>query len=282
LFRTLLQVHLSGILTFSIALLHSQKKTINIMFGSKKKSLSPADCYLDDISSMADGTEASIPPPPPPLGDRAQSFVRTRPAAEGLPREAYLIEESDSIEAQDISYWPSAWDSYFQSGTGYVFCSRRRRSCAALGLSIGMSNNQGEDRSNSLSAIHNAPDTGSAPTPAPTVCENRIVTDNTCYAPYTMMNIAFNNCDALGDDWVGIYQSPVTELEDLGNPLMWLWTCNSQELDDCEGVGTFADELPFGGGLPAGNYEAHLVRRNSGGPYASYTGSPSFSVSDSC
>lgn len=94
------------------------------------------------------------------------------------------------------------------------------------------------------------------------------------------IQLAFVNCDPTEDDWIGIYSAPaISDLSDLGIPIDWLWTCGTQ---DCAGE-VMVDALPFGDGLAAGTYEAHLVRRNSGGPYSSYVGTGfDFSVAETC
>jgi hypothetical protein len=97
------------------------------------------------------------------------------------------------------------------------------------------------------------------------------------------MFLGFRNCDAQHDDWIGIFNATDgLDMEELGKPDMWLWTCNSQVLEDCNDVGTFVDDLTFGGGLPEGVYQAHLVHRNSGGPYASYSASEVFDIMKDC
>jgi hypothetical protein len=127
-------------------------------------------------------------------------------------------------------------------------------------------------------------DEGPTETEADTECETRIATDRSCYAPMTEMFLGFSNCDAEHDDWIGIFTIDGLEMDDLGEPDMWLWTCNSQVLQDCNAVGTFVDDLTFGGGLPAGVYQAHLVHRNvnGGGPYASYAASEVFVIEEGC
>ena len=57
----------------------------------------------------------------------------------------------------------------------------------------------------------------------------------------------------------------------------WLWTCGSQ---NCRGE-VEVDTLRFPN-LQVGTYVAHLIRRNSGGPYSSYAASPTFQVQNMC
>lgn len=110
-------------------------------------------------------------------------------------------------------------------------------------------------------------------------CSSFIWSESSCYKPEINMHIFFENCNPFGDDWIGIYQvDPQADLNDLGDPLLWMWTCGSQ---NCRGE-VFMDTLIFGGGLQEGRYVAHLIRRNSGGPYASYAASPSFQVDGDC
>jgi hypothetical protein len=121
----------------------------------------------------------------------------------------------------------------------------------------------------------------SAPSSEPTiqVCTDMIQADLGCYSPQTTINIEFENCNPFEDDWIGIYQDDSQlDLNDLGDSLLWLWTCGSQS---CVGQ-VFVDTLPFDGNLEMGTYVAHLVRRNSGGPYSSYAASRPFDVASTC
>ena len=117
----------------------------------------------------------------------------------------------------------------------------------------------------------------STPTEAP--CRDRIQADLFCYSPDTTINISFENCEPELDDWIGIYPNDAgLDWENLGDPVMWLWNCGSQ---DCLGR-VYTDTLPFGGDLTPGGYLAHMIRRNSGGPYSSYASSPPFFISEDC
>jgi hypothetical protein len=54
-----------------------------------------------------------------------------------------------------------------------------------------------------------------------------VQSDLVCYAPQTSIDISFENCDPLEEDWIGIYgQDPDVDLTNLGGPLTWLWTCD--------------------------------------------------------
>lgn len=277
----------------------------------------PLHLYTDEVSSVGADTEVvSIPPPPPPLEDRIPSMIPFRksrsvplslprrgggsaPLPESLPREAMIIEEQDSFEAQDISYWPAVWDSYFQSNGNYNL--RKRKICVAmasilvfcmiLGLAIGVSNSNQDDRNASLAAAKGQQQIVYVPVPAPAPapagslpgCQDELSANEVCFEEYTIMFVTFQNCNPLVNDWVGIFDVTSSEVSlfDLGEPVMWLWTCNSQELDEaCEP--TYFDSLPFGPGLPAGTYQAHLVRRNPGGPYSSYAASDEWEVAEQC
>jgi hypothetical protein len=281
-------------------------QTMKNMFRSKKAS-TPIDEYNIDMedASYGSGTEMSVPPPPPPpYRDWKPSTIhRSRSADEGLPRQAYLIEDTDSIETLDVSYWPSYWNEWFAVSTTPGHPRRIRRICVSLacllvlcmilGLAVGVSNNNDGSGTagDSFASIRDpgaGADTGSeaeAPDVADTAetCTPKIAADADCYLPMTMMRIAFENCDALHDDWVGIYNLATVDPDSSNlrdKESMWLWTCNSQVL--CNEESTFLDELPFGGGLPAGVYFAALVRRNEDGPFSAYAVSESWTVSENC
>jgi len=123
-----------------------------------------------------------------------------------------------------------------------------------------------------------APTVQASPAPTQDTCSTFVQAENNCYNVQATINIAFENCDPREDDWLGIYPSNTPDLSNLGDPDLWLWACGSK---NCRGK-VLLDTLPFGGGLEVGNYVAHLIRRNSGGPYSSYAASPVFSVSRQC
>jgi hypothetical protein len=136
------------------------------------------------------------------------------------------------------------------------------------------------DEDPTTDAPTSTPSSESSSVPPEDVCTNLVQADKTCYLRRSMINIAFENCEPLVDDWMGIYRDDPDNLDlnNLGNSLMWLWTCGSI---NCQGV-VFDDTLPFGGGLPEGTYVAHLIHRNSGGPYSSYAASEPFEISTDC
>jgi hypothetical protein len=99
-----------------------------------------------------------------------------------------------------------------------------------------------------------------AATPHPTKnadCTDMVVSDMTCYDRRETINIAFENCEPEENDWIGIYtEDPHRNLIDVGEPILWLWTCGT---DDCLGL-VYKDELPLGSGLSPDSYIAYLLR----------------------
>ena len=119
-------------------------------------------------------------------------------------------------------------------------------------------------------------------TPAPTEldsavedeCRNRIITDDVCYPQSSPFFISFNNCEPLGDDWIGVYPSGADPLN-LDEPIFWVWACGDQ---DCfEEI--LSDTYPLNFSLPPGSYVAYLARQGNGfPPYKAYATSDEFFV----
>jgi hypothetical protein len=278
----------------------------------KKKSVSPSkliDLYLDeengpnmhDDHSIGGTSDASsIPPPPPTLDERKRSIFLSQAAPElSLPRQAYIIEEQNSFEAQDVSVWPSYWNQWFAApGNGRT--TRRRLwaaiacvlvVCMILGLAGRTNKKDDTVQSNSFAGAQGGEDTtqddplpptdGDVATEPPTEeeeCDSMVMTDQSCYAVGEEISILFENCDPARDDWIGIYTDDSNrDPDDVGSPLDWLWTCGTQ---NCRGV-AFVDTLPFGGGLEEGSYTAYLVRlpEDEEEPYPSYARSETFVIS---
>lgn len=107
-----------------------------------------------------------------------------------------------------------------------------------------------------------------------------------CYdTNHTFIQISFEMCNALPEDYVGVYQySDGLDPEDLGNPVMWLWSCGRNSLDDCtDGIAVYSiSDLTLRGTLAEGRYQVHLSHRNPGGPYRSEGASRPFDVSTLC
>ena len=121
-----------------------------------------------------------------------------------------------------------------------------------------------------------------APTPAPTPVPSTVTTDMSCYANGDDITISFVNGEPERDDWVGVYRVGAN-LDNLGNPLMWVWLCGNQR-DKCEvseGSIIFGEGPPDETGtkrwpLPYGDYVVVLVRNEH--PYAAYAVSAPFEV----
>lgn len=127
------------------------------------------------------------------------------------------------------------------------------------------------------------------PTPAPVFdggvgCTNRIASQKSCYALGEAVRASFINCDALGNDWVGLFDHDDT---DLAAPVLWDWTCGTQTCFGAVPQGA----LSLGGSsigtrdwpLDEGTFRLHLFRRgSSGGPYPLLAQSEVFSISSNC
>ena len=111
-----------------------------------------------------------------------------------------------------------------------------------------------------------------------TMCEDSITTTKSCYFVGQHMVVDFENCLPLEDDWLAVYESDANATN-LGDPILWMWTCGDEF---CQGP-VYSDVLAFAFSVPLnpGSYRAHLLRRNSGGPYLAYASSLAFVVEDS-
>jgi hypothetical protein len=111
-----------------------------------------------------------------------------------------------------------------------------------------------------------------------TTCEDRITTTKSCYLVGQHLVVDFENCLPFKDDWLAVYESNA-DATNLGDPILWMWTCGNEF---CWGQ-VFSDVLAFAFTVPLypGSYRAHLLRRNSGGPYLAYASSLAFVVEDS-
>ena len=123
------------------------------------------------------------------------------------------------------------------------------------------------------------------PTPAPVQDDATIDTDRTCYTVGQDILATFFNPNPYPDDWVGVYPESA-DPHDLAHPLLWLWTCGTQ---NCRrkvehGDVTFGSGPPNEGGtvyfpLHPGRYIVVLAR-NGHPPYSARAVSMSFVVKD--
>jgi hypothetical protein len=111
-----------------------------------------------------------------------------------------------------------------------------------------------------------------------TTCEDSIITTKSCYFVGQHMVVDFENCLPSEDDWLAVYESNANATN-LGEPILWMWTCG----DEFCRWPVYSDVLAFAFSVPLhpGSYRAHLLRRNSGGPYWAYASSLAFVVEDS-
>ena len=125
--------------------------------------------------------------------------------------------------------------------------------------------------------------------PTPDVgCINSITTNKTCYEPNEEILVTFRNCEALGNDWIGLYPEG-EDLEVLGNnPGLWVWSCGDQSCRFPVENGFVVLDEDSESGLPwplqtFGLYQVFLVRRGPyGGPYPGIVGSAEFSIEQDC
>lgn len=261
--------------------------------------------YEDDDGSY-ESDDSTLPPPPPSGRTSLFSIFRTQ---EDRPREAYIIEQKDSIESVDASNWPAHWNTLLcyrdrdTEGDGVWTRSRSRRLamvsvasllvlCGIIGMSVGLSNRKNEEglRSSNLSSFEGGEDFVSTLSPTNMTaedefCQDSIQVDRSCYdadelatVPFTTF---FTSCEPHPENWIGIYEAgaPLSMLPD---PLLWLWTCNSQRLADCNGEGSLEGVLGIGGILDSGSYKAVLVARDGFAPFVSVVASTVFQISESC
>jgi len=105
-----------------------------------------------------------------------------------------------------------------------------------------------------------------SPTPKPIEqCNPSMQFTSECSIIEEPFEVRFTNCDPQPGDWIGIYDKH-TEINNLPNPYLWLYSCGSQDCQDSprEGVVRFS-------GLPKGDYFAYMIR-NSGSQVFLQTG----------
>ena len=114
-------------------------------------------------------------------------------------------------------------------------------------------------------------------TPQPTRCENFIEVDGCVDELTQFITVNFANCEPEEDDWVAIYPADRNP-QDLGDPILWAWTCGDQSCrgEEREGTVIFQREFfdfngPYEWPLSRReDYIVHILRRNRGGPYSSF------------
>ena len=110
----------------------------------------------------------------------------------------------------------------------------------------------------------------------PTPCTNMIYTHLECYEPNERILASFINCNPQQDDWIGLLQSNVA---DLNEAVVWMWSCGTQ---DCTRERIGADTVEFDWPLNVGEYRVHMIGRNPGENYASIASSGLFTVANNC
>lgn len=120
------------------------------------------------------------------------------------------------------------------------------------------------------------------PTPAPGQCVDAIQITKPCFTVGEVIIANFRNCNAVGNDWVGIYPESVQAGQHF-NPYLWKWTCNSQSCFEAIVRGTVFLDINAAGAsqwpLAEGTYRAWLFARGGdGGAYPAKAGSNTFIV----
>ena len=188
--------------------------------------------------------------------------------------------------------------------------------CIVVGLSVGMTDhheNQPKARSSDLSAVDKddedsvetttasptrAPSLTSAPSmaPRPVVtptkmptsqqsCQDSVKVDRRCYNVRDLETVpyqtTFTSCEPHPENWIGVFPAG-HDADNLPDPVLWLWTCNSQNFTDCDNEGTPSGVLGIGGVLEPGFYQAALVAQDGIAPFTSSVISPVFQISEKC
>jgi hypothetical protein len=184
--------------------------------------------------------------------------------------------------------------------------------CGIVGLSVGLTaSNESEQkaRSSDLSAVDEgtvetasptlSPSTRTPVTPAPTVllavttamptpqksCQDSVEVDRRCYNVRDLETVAYQtsfiSCEPHPENWIGVFPAG-HDAERLPDPLLWLWTCNSQNVTDCDNEGTPSGVLGIGGVLKPGRYQAALVAHDGIAPFSSAVISPVFEIREKC
>jgi hypothetical protein len=153
-----------------------------------------------------------------------------------------------------------------------------------LGLVVGVYGLQGDQQqpagdryfSSANAGVGGSASEQSSPLGHGTTCEDSINTSKSCYLVGQHIVVDFENCAPVEDDWLAVYESNA-DATNLGDPILWMWTCGDVF---CQGQQVYSDLLEFAFSVPLhpGSYRAHLLRRNSGGPYSAYTSSLAFVV----
>lgn len=124
------------------------------------------------------------------------------------------------------------------------------------------------------------------PTNNPTECVPEITVLDICFAPSANIGITLSNCDSQRDDWVGVYRVDDSfDMNGLGNPEMWSWTCGTRNCREAVTQKTIPlndmhvenENWP----LEPGIYIA-ILARNTAEPYTSYAASETFAVAPQC
>jgi len=146
-----------------------------------------------------------------------------------------------------------------------------------------MNNKTSSPTANATEPIDDMPT--AAPTEGQENCTDMLRTDDRCYTRQDLRNdaltIGFVRCKPHRENWIGIYDAGLSAAS-LPEPLLWLWTCDKQDILDCNEMGVVSGALRVSGMLGSGFYQAHLVERNGNAPYSAFISSDVFQVSQDC
>jgi hypothetical protein len=112
---------------------------------------------------------------------------------------------------------------------------------------------------------------------APTLCSGEIFTDEDCYENGGDIVVFFDNCNAIFDDWVGVYVSG-SDLTLMDEPIAWVWTSGDQFMQRPVSSGN----ITFFEARGNGTFQVVLARNRAGPPYRAHGVSNEFRLQDSC
>ena len=113
--------------------------------------------------------------------------------------------------------------------------------------------------------------------PAPSACVFSISTGRDCYTNGENVVVDFVDCNALFDDWIGVYASG-PNLIDLGTPIAWVWTSGDQFAQFPVSSGNITFSQARGNGV----FQVVLARNHKSPPYTALAVSNKFQLAATC
>lgn len=119
-------------------------------------------------------------------------------------------------------------------------------------------------------------------TPSPTAntsdsCESSISANGSCFQNGDDILVTFTNCNALSDDWIGVYPASL-DFTSLQEPIAWVWTTGDQEQQAAVESGT----ITFFDVQGSGNFQLALIRNGNGPPFSAHAVSNEFQLAQQC